>query len=277
MKIKLIIFDLDGVLVDSRHMHYEAMNAALETINEKYIINHNEHLARYDGLSTKQKLELLTKEKGLDPKLYSDIWTLKQEKTLEIIDKTYIYDERIRSILADLKKRKYVLYCASNSIWNTIKLMLLRKGFLEYFDYFISNEDVKNPKPYPEMYLKCIERSTFSTNEVMICEDSHIGRKAALYSGANLCPINDPFDLTLTKINNYIKFFEQQTPNQMITDLSWKKPINIVIPMAGYGSRFANVGYIQPKPLIEINGKAMIQVVVENINIILPNKVLFSS
>jgi HAD superfamily hydrolase (TIGR01509 family) len=267
MKIKLIIFDLDGVLVDSRKMHYDALNLALSSINESYIINYEEHIAKYDGLPTKKKLELLTNEKGLDPKYYDIIWKLKQEKTFEIIDKTYTYDERIRSILAELKKKNYLLYCASNSIWNTIKLMLMRKGLLEYFDYFISNEDVKNPKPFPEMYLQCIQRAKVSTLEVMICEDSHIGRKAALDSGACLCPIEDPDDFTLGKINKYLSFFENQTLSRQIYDLSWKKPINIVIPMAGYGSRFANVGYAQPKPLIEINGKPMIQIVVENLNI----------
>ncbi len=253
MKIKLIIFDLDGVLVDSRPLHYEALNAALASINESYVINIDEHLAKYDGLSTKQKLEILTKEKGLPSGLYGKIWELKQEKTFDIINTNFKYDERIRLLLHNLKRQGYMIYCASNSIWNTVKLMLLRKGFLEFFDYFISNEEVKNPKPHPEMYLQCIIRSKLSAKEIMICEDSHIGRQSALNSGANLCPIEDPDDLTERKINKYIKFFENQ--KQEILDLSWKKPINIVVPMAGYGSRFANVGYTQPKPLIEINGK----------------------
>lgn len=266
MKIKLIIFDLDGVLIDSRPLHYEALNLALRDIDSQYVIIHNEHLAKYDGLSTKQKLELLTKEKGLPVTLYNKIWSLKQEKTFDIINNSFEYDEDKVNLLKHLKKEGYILYCASNSIWNSIKLMLLRTGLLEYFDYFISNEEVKRPKPYPEMYLQCISRSGLSVSEVMICEDSHIGRKAAIDSGANLCPINDPNDVTLDKIMQYIKYFEYKNkPN--INDLAWKKPINIVIPMAGHGSRFANVGYVQPKPLISIYGKSMIQIVIENINI----------
>jgi len=268
MKIKLIIFDLDGVLVDSRPLHYHALNAALKEIDEKYVINQEEHLAKYDGLPTKQKLELLTKNKGLSPNLYQKIWELKQEKTFDIINSTFTYDEDKRQLLRQLKNEGYMLYCASNSIWNSVKLMLLRKGLLEYFDYFISNEEVNNPKPFPEMYLNCIIRSKLATTEVMICEDSHVGRQSALGSGAYLCPIIDPNDLTLHKLHNYIKHFESSTPkNETILDLAWKKPINIVIPMAGYGSRFSNVGYKEPKPLISINGKSMIQIVVENINV----------
>ena len=52
------------------------------------------------------------------------------------------------------------------------------------------------------------------------------------------------------------------------TSVPWKSDkMNVVIPMAGAGSRFAQVGYTFPKPLIEINGKPMIQVVLENLNI----------
>ncbi len=267
MKIKLIIFDLDGVLIDSRPLHYHALNSALADIDEKYVINNEEHLAKYDGLSTKQKLGLLTKNKGLSPTLYDKIWELKQEKTSDIINTTFTFDEDKRQLLQQLKNEGYVLYCASNSIWNTVKLMLLRKGLLEFFDYFISNEEVKNPKPFPEMYSKCLIRSKLAVNEVMICEDSHIGRQAAKNSGAHLCPIVDPNDLTLNKIHKYIRHYETINLQENNLDLAWKKPINIVIPMAGYGSRFSNAGYTEPKPLIPINGKSMIQIVVENINI----------
>jgi beta-phosphoglucomutase-like phosphatase (HAD superfamily) len=63
-KLKLIIFDLDGVLVDSRELHYEALNRALEEIDPKYIINREEHLSTYDGRPTTAKLNMLTEAKG---------------------------------------------------------------------------------------------------------------------------------------------------------------------------------------------------------------------
>ena len=52
---KLIIFDLDGVLVDSRDMHYESLNRALKDIAPTYVISYEEHLSTYDGLSTTKK------------------------------------------------------------------------------------------------------------------------------------------------------------------------------------------------------------------------------
>lgn len=261
MTIKLIIFDLDGVLIDSGMIHFHALNDALIKIDPKYVISEENHNMKYNGLSTKQKLALLTKEKGLNVSYYDQIQKVKQEKTLDMINK-YEYDDRVRNILSELKKQGYVLYCASNCIWNSVKIMLLRKGFLEFFDYFVSNEEIKNPKPNADIYFHCMQRASVGANEVMICEDSFIGRSAAVASGANLCPIDDPNDLTLDKINKYISLFNNKIPTQI-----WSKPINVVIPMAGFGSRFSTVGYTDPKPLIKINGKTMIQIVVENLNI----------
>jgi beta-phosphoglucomutase-like phosphatase (HAD superfamily) len=61
--IKLIVFDLDGVLVDARELHYDALNRALKSIDEKYVIKRDEHLSTYDGLPTTKKLNMLSKKK----------------------------------------------------------------------------------------------------------------------------------------------------------------------------------------------------------------------
>jgi beta-phosphoglucomutase-like phosphatase (HAD superfamily) len=51
--IKLIIFDLDGVLVSTKDLHYEALNSALEAVGSKYVLVDNDHLKHYDGLNIK--------------------------------------------------------------------------------------------------------------------------------------------------------------------------------------------------------------------------------
>jgi beta-phosphoglucomutase-like phosphatase (HAD superfamily) len=75
---KLIIFDLDGVLVEAKQIHFDTLNQALKEWGDEYVITKAEHLSIYDGLKTTQKLELLTKNKGLNPTLYDDIWFKKQ-------------------------------------------------------------------------------------------------------------------------------------------------------------------------------------------------------
>ena len=151
--IKLIIFDLDGVLVDARELHYEALNRALEEESPNFVINREEHLAKYDGLSTTKKLNLLTVEKKLPTVKHNKIWKAKQEKTKEIITK-FKQDLRIKNILKKLKGEGYTISCATNSIRDTAKLQLIRKGLFEYIDFLYSQTDVKNPKPNTEIYLK---------------------------------------------------------------------------------------------------------------------------
>lgn len=265
MRIKLIIFDLDGVLVDSRDMHYEALNRALNDVAPTYVISREEHLSTFDGLSTTKKLAMLS-SRGLDPNLHKMIWEKKQAYTNEIIDKEYTIDERICNILRQLKKDGYILYVASNSIHSTVKTILLRKGFMDYIDYFASNQNVKLPKPNPEIYFHCMTHAGLSVHETLILEDSHIGRKAAIGSGSYLLPIENSDDLTLDKIYNFM-----ESVQKIDTDPKWLGRCNVVIPMAGFGSRFAEAGYEMPKPFIDVKGKPMIQVVVENLGFSIHN------
>jgi len=259
--IKLIIFDLDGVLVDARELHYNALNKALESIGKKYIIEREEHLSTYDGLSTTKKLNLLSENKKLPKELHDSVWRVKQEKTRQIID-GFSIDSRIQGILRSLKTEGYMIACATNSIRETAKLQLIRKGFFEYIDFMYSNQDVKNPKPNSEIYMRCMIQAGVNPNETLIVEDSHIGRKGAIASGGILCGVKNTTEVTYDKIKKYIN-----DSNNEIKPKWQGGKMNVLIPMAGAGSRFEQMGYTFPKPLIEVNGKPMIQVVVENLNI----------
>lgn len=261
--IKLIIFDLDGVLVDARELHYNALNEALTDIDPKYVIERQEHLSTYDGLSTSKKLSMLTNSKGLPEELHNSVWKLKQQKTLKIINE-FEKDERISKVLKKFKSDGYKIACATNSIRDTAKLQLIRRGFFENIDFLFSNQDVTEPKPSTEIYLRCMLKAGVGPHETVIVEDSHIGRKGALNSGAHLCAVKNSSDVTYDKINNTIS----KANGKDSLKPKWQGgKMNVLIPMAGAGSRFAQAGYTFPKPLIEVNGKPMIQLVVENLNI----------
>ena len=79
----LVIFDLDGVLVKAKEIHFNALNEALYSIDPRLVINYSEHLNIYDGLKTRDKLKLLTEKKGLSPTAYDRIWEEKQALTAE--------------------------------------------------------------------------------------------------------------------------------------------------------------------------------------------------
>ena len=70
---KLIIFDLDGVLIDTKDTHYMALNKALEEAGSSYVITESEHISTYDGLSTKEKLTMLSERKQLPLSLHKKI------------------------------------------------------------------------------------------------------------------------------------------------------------------------------------------------------------
>ena len=259
--IKLIIFDLDGVLVNSKELHYEALNKALWSIDPSYQLTYEEHIGKYDGLSTRKKLEKITQEKGLLEYYHDKIWETKQIETLKLVQ-NFKPDERIKSILKDLAS-KYKLACCTNSIRETATLQLQKKDFFGLFTKLYTNEDVKHTKPSAEIYMRCMLDLEVNPDEVIIIEDSFIGRRAAQRSGAHVLPVNNPQDLTLDYISNFIMKIENKNSNH-----KWKSDkLNILIPMAGAGSRFEKAGYTNPKPLIDVNGKPMIQVVVENLNI----------
>ena len=261
--IKLAIFDLDGVLIDSKELHFAALNSALEMIDPKFIITPREHATRYDGLSTTRKLELLHTDKGLPRENFDAIWSLKQKNTMELLA-NITQDSELVQYLDYLQRNGVNLAVASNSVRATIESVLKNLGIWKYFSLIMSNEDVESPKPHPEIFWKCMMRFGVVPTETIIFEDSYIGRMAALRSGARLIPIENRSDLDWGKIKQVKSAFSAPSPMK----LPWKSDkLNVLIPMAGAGSRFEAAGYTFPKPLIEVRGKPMIQVVVENLNI----------
>ena len=260
MNIKLIIFDLDGVLVDAKKIHYTTLNEALLEIDYKYIISEAEHLSIYDGLKTNQKLELLSKIKQLDKKYHDQIWNTKQRLTIEAILKLE-KDANLINLFINLRNKGYKLACCSNSIRRSVLVMLSKIGLIEYMDLILSNEDVKNAKPHPEIYWKAMSMMDVLPEQTLIVEDSPTGLLAANRSRANILRVDNPNDLTEEKINSKLFTNKMNTPK-------WQgNKLNVLIPMAGAGSRFQQAGYTFPKPLIDVKGKPMIQTVVENLNV----------
>jgi beta-phosphoglucomutase-like phosphatase (HAD superfamily)/dTDP-glucose pyrophosphorylase len=260
---ELVIFDLDGVLIDSKELHFEALNEALREIDSKFEISHSNHSTKYDGLSTRRKLEMLHSEKGFPLEHFEKVWKLKQDITLRMLGEIK-RDEELISFMVFLQNQGIKLAVASNAVRNTIDLVLRNLGIIDFFSLILSNEDVKSSKPHPEIYWKTMMHFEVVPDATVIFEDSYVGRLAALRSGARLIPIENRRDLTWQRIRQV----DLSSSTLMPVKRPWKSDkLNVLIPMAGAGSRFEAAGYTFPKPLIEVRGKPMIQVVVENLNI----------
>ena len=256
--MKLIVFDLDGVLVDAKLIHFEALNEAL---GDTYSIDWNDHLSKYDGLKTNQKLEMLTKEKNLPIETYQEVWKRKQELTLSKLNDLQ-ESQQLIDCMHNLVQDGYKLAVCSNSIRRTVLTVLSKLNIIQYFDLILSNEDVTSSKPHPEIYWKAMSKMKVLPEETLIVEDSPYGLLAASRSKASVMRVISPKEITYTNIHKHLN------DTKMNSIPKWKdQKLNVLIPMAGAGSRFEQAGYTFPKPLIEVKGKPMIQVVVENLNL----------
>jgi HAD superfamily hydrolase (TIGR01509 family) len=255
--IKLVIFDLDGVLVEAKNIHYESLNKALDP---QFAINWDEHLLTYDGLKTNQKLEMLHIKKGLPQELFKQVWDKKQYYTLKSL-KELKPSPQLQVCMDLLIQNRYKLAVCSNSIRKTVLTVLSRLDIIDRFDLILSNEDVQNSKPHPEIYWKAISMMGCLPEETLIIEDSPFGLLAANRSKSHVMRVESPKDITYNNIYKYLNSQINMIPK-------WKnEKLNVLIPMAGAGSRFEQAGYTFPKPLIEVNGKPMIQVIIENLNL----------
>ena len=260
--IKAIIFDLDGVLVDTKKIHFEDLNISLKKFKFKEI-SVDDHEKIYDGLPTLEKLNILNKKEKLPKTFFFKINKYKQQVTSKILKK------RIKKNLKILNMIKYLHYnykiaVATNAVSSTLDICLNQLGIKKYIDFKLSNEDIKYSKPNPEIYLRIFIEFGIYPSEALIIEDSHYGREAAISSGAKLLPIKKIEELNLKKIKINLK------SNKVLSSkkVSWSDSnMNVLIPMAGAGKRFFDAGYVFPKPLIEVNNKPMIQWVIESLNL----------
>jgi HAD superfamily hydrolase (TIGR01509 family) len=205
-----LIFDLDGVLVDSRELHYEVLNSALAEIDPKYVITKEEQRVTYEGLTTKDKLEILSKIKGFPGGKFRSVWESKQKKTEEVFSRLNI-DSELVSIFKLVKTSGFGIGVVSNSVRKTLDSCLTSLGIKSFVDVSISNEDVLLPKPDPEGYLTAISLLGTSYKLVAIFEDSLVGREAAVRSGATVVPVGSRSDITLGLISSTIEALKERS------------------------------------------------------------------
>lgn len=197
---------MDGVLVDAKEWHYYALNKALGLFGIE--ISRYDHLVTFDGLPTKRKLEILSYERGLPLRLHDFINELKQQFTMDLIHSYCKPVFHLEFALSRLKKEGYKLVVASNSIRETVRVMMEKSALIEYLDFYLSNQDVNNGKPSPEIYLKAIQQLKLQPDECLVIEDNENGKKAARDSGAWLMEVNKVEDVNYQNIKFYLSNFQ---------------------------------------------------------------------
>ncbi len=197
-KIKAILFDMDGVLIDAKDWHYEALNKALKLFGIE--INRYDHLTSFDGLPTKVKLQKLSKRYFLPESLHPFVNELKQMYTAEIIHARCHPVFQHEYALSKLHMEGYKLAVCSNSVRDSIVLMMRAAGLMDYLDLIVSNEDVQRAKPDPEMYSTAIQRFGLKPNECLVVEDNPNGIQAGIASGASVLEVSTIYDVNYENI-----------------------------------------------------------------------------
>lgn len=205
-KIKAILFDMDGVLIEAKDWHYEALNEALRLFGHE--ISRQEHLTTFDGLPTRDKLNLISETSFLPVSLHGFVNEMKQHYTktqIELKCKPLFQHEYA---LSKLKNEGYKIAVCSNSIRASIDNMMEKAALTQYLDLIMSNEDVTKGKPNPEIYTTAMQRLGVLPEECLILEDNKNGIAAAKASGGNLLQIIEVTDVNYNNIRNRINEIE---------------------------------------------------------------------
>ena len=200
--IKAILFDMDGVLIDAKDWHYEALNKALGLFGIE--ISRYDHLHTFDGLPTKVKLQMLGEQYYLPGQLHGFVNRLKQQYTAQMIHERCHPMFHHEYALSRLHQEGYKIAVCSNSIRSTIELMMDKAMLTAYLDLIVSNEDVRKAKPDPEMYQTAIAKLCMKPEECIVVEDNPNGIAAGRASGAAVLEVATVYDVNYENIKGFI-------------------------------------------------------------------------
>ena len=178
--MKAVIFDMDGVLVDSQPYHFKA---DIDTMAEYGVIKDQKFYESFAGTLTADRMRTLKEMFGLDVPV--EEMTIKRENMiLDIMGKEDIKPvSGIPEFLRSIKEKGLTTAVASSSDYKLINLILDRLKIAQYFDSVTSGSDVKRGKPSPDVFLLAAERIGIGPSECLVVEDSENGVKAAKAAG----------------------------------------------------------------------------------------------
>lgn len=175
---KLLIFDMDGVIVDTEHI-YRKLNSKL--YDELGIEISLERQYSFAGIVSRKKWTHLKEEFGLKQSV-EELIEMAVKVKYDYLSRSDVPIEPIEGIedlLKELKKNKFIVCLASSSPRKNIDIILNKAKVINYFDYVVSGDEVKNGKPSPDIFLNAAEKFNASVSDCTVVEDSGNGVTAA--------------------------------------------------------------------------------------------------
>ena len=187
---KVILFDMDGVLVNTEPLHYQLWK---KVFAERGLDLSFDAYKGCIGANGKRLMELVLEHYGLDfrgdQSMFTRYYQLKEEN-LRYGDIPRI--EGVNDTLAQLQSRGYRMAVASSSTQEYIELCTDRAGIAHFFDVRFSAERVKNTKPAPDVFLAAAEKMGAAPEDCVVVEDSTNGTLAAKAAGMRCIGFDNP-------------------------------------------------------------------------------------
>jgi HAD superfamily hydrolase (TIGR01509 family) len=195
--VRAVAFDVDGCLVDTDTLHFDALNHAL-MLCRAMPISPEEHAATYKGLPTSVKLDMLIAAGSLAPTKRATIEAIKRETTREALARLPPSPDAV-ALVAQLHDDGIPLCAVSNAIRESVAAMLTAAGVADYLRFYLGNEDAA-PKPAPDLYLLAAKMLGIAPHELVVVEDGAPGIAAATAAGCRVVRVNGPQDVTLAHL-----------------------------------------------------------------------------
>ena len=198
LNIKLCVFDVDGVLVNSRALHFPATQHALAEYGCTYSRDEDE---AFGTIPTRQKLHLLAEYDRINASDIDAIWELKDDYACELFEEKIVVNTEIKPLFKNLKDDDLKIALASNARYSFLNKVIDKLDVEEYVDLVLSAQSV-TPKPDPAIYLKAMKTFNISPKNTLIFEVSEVGKKAAYASGASVFEVSSYDQLTRHTFQN---------------------------------------------------------------------------
>ena len=184
MPLKAVLFDMDGVIVDTEPLHRKAYFRMFEDFG----IDVSEELfTTFTGASTKRVCTTLIDTFGLEAD-HEDLARIKRHHFKNYFDTDPDFDliPGVKSLIENYYENGVKLVLASSAHMNTINWVFEKFGLEQYFIGKISGADLQESKPHPEIFIMAAEMAGEDKENCMVIEDSTNGIEAA-YSAEIFC------------------------------------------------------------------------------------------
>jgi len=197
--LKAVIFDFDGVLVDSEMLHYQAFDNIFRPLGAQ--ISVREYYDRFVGMTDEELFRLLDKEKNLhlSEQQLQKLFREKATSFKRLASTQAAIIEGVPKFLNLLADDKIPMAICSGALLDEIEMILKGAGLRNYFDVIVSAEQVKKGKPDPEGFLLALKllnkktRSSIKSQDCIVIEDSHWGLEAARNAGMHPVAVTNTY------------------------------------------------------------------------------------